>query len=54
MVNSAEANWSGSTLLAKAGHILVQQDKGLNKMCFLKSVHGNFSCTCIFIFNIEP
>ena len=25
---SSEANWSGSTLLAKAGHILVQQDKG--------------------------
>ena len=25
---SAEANWSGSTLFAKAGHINVQQDKG--------------------------
>ena len=23
-----EANWSGSTLFAKAGHIQVQQDKG--------------------------
>ena len=23
-----EANWSGSTLFAKAEHILVQQDKG--------------------------
>ena len=25
---SSEANWSGSTLFAKAGHIRVQQDKG--------------------------
>ena len=25
---SSEANWSGSTLFAKAGHIQVQQDKG--------------------------
>ena len=25
---SDEANWSGSTLFAKAGHIRVQQDKG--------------------------
>ena len=25
---SSEANWSGSTLYAKAGHIQVQQDKG--------------------------
>ena len=24
---SSEANWSGSTLFAKAGYILVQQDK---------------------------
>ena len=24
----SEANWSGSTLFAKAGHIRVQQDKG--------------------------
>ena len=24
---SLEANWSGSTLFAKAGHIQVQQDK---------------------------
>ena len=37
MINSAdpgqlpseEANWSGSTLIAKAGHIWVQQDQGL-------------------------
>ena len=25
---SSEANWSGSTLFAKTGHIQVQQDKG--------------------------
>ena len=25
---SSEANWSGSTLFAKAGHIQVQQDYG--------------------------
>ena len=25
---SSEANWSGSTLFAKAGYIQVQQDKG--------------------------
>ena len=25
---SSEANWSGSTLFAKAEHICVQQDKG--------------------------
>ena len=34
---SEEANWSGSTLFAKAGHILAQQDKnshaGLNFSC---------------------
>ena len=26
---SEEANWSGSSLFAKAGYIQVQQDKGL-------------------------
>ena len=25
---SSEANWSGSTLFAKAGYILVQHEKG--------------------------
>ena len=25
---SSEANWSGSTMFAKAGYIRVQQDKG--------------------------
>ena len=28
MASEEEANWSGSTLFAKAGHIPVQQDKG--------------------------
>ena len=28
---SSEANWSGSTLFAKAGYIRVQQDKGARK-----------------------
>ena len=28
---SSEANWSGSTLFAKAGYIRVQQDKGSGK-----------------------
>ena len=27
---SSEANWSGSTLFAKAGYIRVQQDKSYN------------------------
>ena len=27
-LTSSEANWSGSTLFAKAGYIWVQQDKG--------------------------
>ena len=30
---SSEANWSGSTLFAKAGYIRVQQDKGYIIMC---------------------
>ena len=29
---SSEANWSGSTLFAKAGYIRVQQDKGLGRV----------------------
>ena len=31
---SSEANWSGSTLFAKAGYIQIQQDKGYNKTLF--------------------
>ena len=26
-LDSSEANWSGSTLFTKAGHVRVQQDK---------------------------
>ena len=29
---SSEANWSESTLFAKAGYIRVQQDKGFNDL----------------------
>ena len=46
MVNSAdpdqlaseEANWSGSTLFAKAGYIRVQQEKGLLGFFFWEAV----------------
>ena len=31
---SSEANWSGSTLFAEAGHIWTQQDYGLVSLCF--------------------
>ena len=37
---SSEANWSGSTLFAKAGYIQVQQDKGKetkHKIIIMKS-----------------
>ena len=30
---SEEANWSGSTLFAKTGHIWVKQDKGEFEKC---------------------
>ena len=30
---SSEANWSGSTLFAKAGHIQVQNELGLKALC---------------------
>ena len=49
MANSAdldqsEANWSGSTLYAKAGHIQVQQDKDK----FVHNIHIQlFDNTCI-------
>ena len=40
MTNSAdpdpEANWSGSTLFAKAGHILDHQDQGYDRLQLLK------------------
>ena len=31
---SSEANWSGSTLFAKAGYIRVQQDKGFKRKAY--------------------
>ena len=36
---SSEANWSGSTLFAKAGYIQVQQDKGENSVKALISLY---------------
>ena len=46
---SEEANWSGSTLFAKAGYIQVQQDKGLglfynSKFHFNDNLFGNRCC----------
>ena len=39
-LGSSEANWSGSTLFAKAGYIRVQQDYSVKKIslniCFLE------------------
>ena len=32
---SSEANWSGSTLFAKAGYIRVQQDEGQVFLCII-------------------
>ena len=37
---SEEANWSGATLFAKAGYILVQQDKG--KLMTMSTLLGHF------------
>ena len=36
---SSEANWSGSTLFAKAGYIQVQQEKGIVQACRWNSLH---------------
>ena len=48
---SSEANWSGSTLFAKAGYIRVQQDKGKETKSLIHSITGlghkvmvGFSC----------
>ena len=32
---SSEANWSGSTLFAKVGHIRIQKDKGLVRVVYV-------------------
>ena len=61
---SSEANWSGSTLFAKAGHIRVQQDKGLYPKIWtlppgcLKTVKeeykfGDNSMECFSYFSIK-
>ena len=40
---SSEANWSGSTLFAKAGYIQVQQDKSLHLVPHLPKVLGHLN-----------
>ena len=44
---SSEANWSGSTLFAKAGHIQAQQDQGYTTIThvLLRAFWQNFLCT---------
>ena len=37
---SSEANWSGTTLFAKAGYIRVQQDKGKRIHFFFQETEG--------------
>ena len=37
---SEEANWSGSTLFAKAGYIPVQQDKGMDIYMYALPKHA--------------
>ena len=46
---SLEANWSGSTLFAKAGYVRVQQDKGkLSQHLFH---HFVYSAVSVKLFN---
>ena len=56
---SEKANWSGSTLFAKAGYIRVQQDKELLKKCFLTGFYVlifvdffAFNYFVLFIYNL--
>ena len=53
---SSEANWSGSTLFAKAGYIWVQQDKdltqNLNQTVYLFQSKSNISYK-ISILNVK-
>ena len=44
---SSEANWSGSALFAKAGHIRVQQDKGNEKKKKKKKTNATYETTGI-------
>ena len=46
---SSEANWSGSTLFAKAGYILAQQDKGWLFVCWV-ILHAFWSSVDFFFF----
>ena len=51
---SSEANWSGSTLLAKAEYIRVQQDKGLKshnvrKFTFRHMCTAKIRSACAFV-----
>ena len=41
---SSEANWSGSTLFAKAGYIRVQQDKGFKRKAYAYFENEFFPC----------
>ena len=41
---SSEANWSGSTLFAKAGYIRVQQDKGYGYVTLIADLAFYSSC----------
>ena len=40
----SEANWSGSSLFAKAGYTGIQQDKGLEQILFQKGSWNSFDC----------
>ena len=52
LLASSEANWSGSTLFSKAGHIWVQQDKGkwmqLNVLLFVQFTRAPIQYTIPF------
>ena len=40
---SSEANWSGSTLFAKAGYIRAQQGlNGINSLCHIQTPSQNY------------
>ena len=49
---SLEANWSGSTLFAKAGCIPVQQDKGL-KIAVFFDIFQKVFCFYLTLFTEE-
>ena len=45
---SSEANWSGSTLFAKVGHIWVQQDKGWKQDQQMTLSYNVYATFCVF------